>query len=250
MIYLRHSIQKLTLRQKLVMGFGYLLFILLVVDLHAIETQRQLSEQTQMLVERELMGLSHLKEANINLIRIGRSLRQMMLAPDEASRLLAREDLRKAETNLELELAEGKSRLSRDDNRQALADFEDNWLAYKRKVDDAVGLVEKQPYAKGDLQKLLTDEAFRDVFEGADGSLTRVARGKELEGRDVGDQARQIFETSRHWNLVLAVLGLLGLPFGLLVGTSIRRPAEDLRHVVENLAVGELEVNAPYRLPQ
>ena len=246
MMYFRHAIQKLTLRQKLVMGFGYLLIILLVVDLHAIETQRRLSEQTQMLVERELMGLSHLKEANINLIRVGRSLRQMMLAPDEATRSLAKEELLKAKGALETELSEGKIRLSRDDNRQAMSDFEEDWQTYKRKVDDAVEFVEKQPFVKGDLQKLLTDEAFRQVFEGADGSLALVSRGKEMEARDVGDEARRIFEASRHWNLVLAILGLLGLPFGLLVGASIRRPAENLRHVVENLAVGELDVSIPY----
>ena len=77
---LMNSVQRLTLRQKLVFGFGYLLIILLIVDLHAIETQRVLSQQTQALVDRELMGLSHLKEANINLVKIGRALRRMMLA--------------------------------------------------------------------------------------------------------------------------------------------------------------------------
>lgn len=244
--YWRHAIQKLTLRQKLVMGFGYLLFILLVVDLHAIETQRRLSEQTQMLVERELMGLSHLKEANLNLVRIGRSLRQMMLAPDEASRLLAKEEVNKAKSNLELELAEGKKRLYHDENKQTLVSFEEDWQTYQRKVDDAVEVILKQPYDKGDLQKLLNEEDFRQVFDRVDHSLSEVARGKELEGREVGDQAREIFETSRHWNLVLAVMGLLGLPFGYLVGTSIRRPAENLRHVVESLAVGELDVSVPY----
>ena len=246
MNFWRHALQKLTLRQKLVMGFGYLLFILLVVDLHGIETQRRLSEQTQMLVDRELMGLSHLKEANLNLIRVGRSLRQMMLAPDEAGRMLAKDELMKARSGLEVELAEGKKRLSRDENKQAVQTFERDWQGYSSNVDKAVQLIEKQGYPKGEAQQLLASEEFSQVFDGADTALSAVARGKEMEGREVGDQAREIFETSRHISLVLAVLGLLGLPFGYMVGTSIRRPAEDLRHVVESLAVGELEVAVPY----
>ncbi len=246
MSFWRHALQKLTLRQKLVMGFGYLLFILLLVDLHGIETQRRLSEQTQMLVDQELMGLSHLKEANLNLIRVGRSLRQMMLAPDEAGRMLAKDDLLKARDALEVELAEGKKRLSRDDNKLALQTFEQGWETYRNNIDKAISLIEKQGYPKGEAQALLASEEFSQVFDGADTALSSVARGKEMEGREVGDQAREIFESSRHWNIVWAVLGLLGLPFGYMVGTSIRRPAEDLRHVVESLAAGELDVSVPY----
>jgi len=243
---LMNSIQRLTLRQKLVSGFGYLLVILLIVDLHAIETQRVLSQQTQALVERELMGLSHLKEANINLVKIGRSLRRMMLATNLEARLLAREDLAKAEKSLETELEEGKKTVSRDENKQTMLEFDALWREYREKVETVVALVEKQEFAKGEPQLFTASEAFQQVVDGADLQLSLLARGKELEGKEVGRQASEIFETSRRWNLVLLVLGLLGLPFGVLVGHSIRRPAEDLRHVVESLAVGELEVTVPH----
>ncbi|MFN8607929.1 MAG: response regulator [Vulcanimicrobiota bacterium] len=239
-------IQKLTLRQKLITGFGYLLTILLVLGISANETQRRLSSQTQALVDRELLGLSHIKEAQINLIRVGRSLREMMLAPDEVKRKLAHQDLLSAEKNVEAELTLGKETVTRDENKQTLMEFETLWQAYRRNVDELVILIEKQGYARGQNELVVASDDLQSIIAGADDRLALVARGKQLEGKEVGEEARDIFEVSRRINWILLGLGFFGLPFGLLVGHSIRRPAEDLRVVVESLAVGELDVSVPY----
>jgi two-component system sensor histidine kinase/response regulator len=238
--------QKLTLRVKLIVGFGYLLSILIVVGVHANLTQGLLSDKTRLLVNRELQGLGHIKEAQVNLIKVGRSLRQMMLAPDEVKRQLAKEQLQSAEKGVESELELGKQTISRDENKQALMEFETLWQAYRRQVDEIVPLIQQQGYAKSQTELLVASEQLRSIIGEADDKLALIARGKQLEGSDVGQEANELIEFSRRMNWILLGLGCFGLPFGFLVGQSIRRPAEDLRKVVENLAVGELGVNVPY----
>ena len=72
------AIEKIRVRTNLIFGFGYLLMIILVLSINSNQTQQRLSQETQVLCDRELFGLSHLKEANTYLVKIGRSMRRMM----------------------------------------------------------------------------------------------------------------------------------------------------------------------------
>jgi PAS domain S-box-containing protein len=79
-------LEKLKLSSNLLIGFGGGLLIAILIGVNAIKSLNEMSEQTQAIYENELLGISHLKQANINLIYMGRSMRQMMLATDAEGR--------------------------------------------------------------------------------------------------------------------------------------------------------------------
>src|SRR4051795_8433209 len=90
---------------KLLIGFAGVLAITLALGVQSLLNLRTMLLQAERIYEKELLGISHLKEADINLIRIGRALRQVILAPDAARREHSRRDVVNAEAGVRREIA-------------------------------------------------------------------------------------------------------------------------------------------------
>ena len=111
-------LEKLKLPNKLLIGFSVGLLIAMLIGANAISSLNEMSEQAQVLYELDLLGISHLKEANINLIYMGRSMRQMMLASDAEGREKALAMINKATVTLQKELAEARKTIFREENKK------------------------------------------------------------------------------------------------------------------------------------
>ena len=60
---------------KLMLGFGLMALLLAFVAYRGLSSASQINNRLETLYQRDLMGLSAVKEANINLVYIGRSIR-------------------------------------------------------------------------------------------------------------------------------------------------------------------------------
>lgn len=79
-------LDSLKLDTKLLVGFGFLLALILLIGFRAMQSQRIIHREAERIYREELRGISHLKQANINLVNIGRSLRHAILAPTQDAR--------------------------------------------------------------------------------------------------------------------------------------------------------------------
>ena len=240
------AIEKLTLRTSLIIGFGYLLIIIFVMGYLGNHTQRSLSQETQRLSDKDLLGVSHIKEANLCLIKIGEALHRMIEAGNLDERDRARKDISDLRVRLEREFAEAKIRVARAENKERLIEFESLLSTYLRNVDEAIVLLDHEGFRESPTQAFVSTPSFHRASQSADELLAQVARAKELDGQEAGQRNAALYEQSRWFNFFLLGLGLFGVPFGFVVGNSIRRPAERLRQVVENLAHGQLEMTVPH----
>ena len=99
------------LTSKLVVGFSGVLLFALAVGAQSLVNLRLISAETQQMYEQDLLGLSHIKEANLNLIFIGRALHAMALAQNDTARKAARERIDEAAATLRKELEEARERI-------------------------------------------------------------------------------------------------------------------------------------------
>src|SRR3954453_11791869 len=99
------ALERRPLWTRLAIGFGGALLIALVIGLQSRSNLRTLRDEAQQVHDQELLGISHLKEANVHLVMIGRSLRRMMLAPDAATRERAHREIVAADATLKREVA-------------------------------------------------------------------------------------------------------------------------------------------------
>ncbi|MBF0558050.1 MAG: response regulator [Nitrospirae bacterium] len=241
-------LERLNLTTKLSVGFGFVLAIAMVVGLQSRHDLAVLSEETQRLYEMELLGISHLKEANINLAMIGRSLRHMVLAPDHAQRQEAKKSLEDARTNLQRELLEGRKRIYREENKKLLAEFDELFARYMRNVDHAVALLEADnSYHNSKVTQYLFSPEFNTPFKKADEKLDAISDFKEKGAKEAAVRTASLYLQSRKRSAGLLLVGLTGgILFGLIISLSIRRPSKELSDTVERLAEGNLDIDVPY----
>jgi hypothetical protein len=79
------AFEGLKITTKLALGLGSMAFIILLIGVQSIYSTRVQAAEIQRMYAYELQGVSHIKDASIHLMEIGRSLRQMVLAPNRES---------------------------------------------------------------------------------------------------------------------------------------------------------------------
>ena len=239
------GLEKMRLSGVLAFGIGYLLLIILGLGMHALDTHRQLHQETLDISERDLPGLADLKDANLHLLQIDLGLRRALLAPDAEERAEALKSLQKAREELKRELGEGRARVQQEDSLRRLGEFETLVANYLRDVDETIKILETEPYRASASAAYVARPEFESSLEGARSMLELVARAKELDGMDAGRRVNSLHQNSLKFNFLMLMLGGLGIPLGLALTASIQQPARRLRYRVEALAAGNLDEPVP-----
>lgn len=239
-------LEKRSLVSKLLVGFGALLLIILLLSINSIFTVRAMSQQASELYQRELLGISHIKETNINLILIGRSLRQYILAPSPAQRSEAKVRFDQAILGVEKELGAARNSIYRERVKRLLDEYELEFDQYKRNANYAITLVDENAEYQGKAIAFVSGAQFIQVGDLADHSLKQMA--EQIEG-GAYETAMAMAAQSRSTERLKLGLMLVGLLFGgivgVLIGRSITQPANRLRYAIDNLAKGNVNDAIP-----
>lgn len=79
-------LKQFKVRTKLIAGFMAVAAIGAIIGVTAIIRASEINELAGLMYEREIAGLSHASEANIQLVGAGRAIRSAVLAPSEEER--------------------------------------------------------------------------------------------------------------------------------------------------------------------
>jgi signal transduction histidine kinase/CheY-like chemotaxis protein len=240
--------EKLPLGTKMRWGIGVLLGITLALGAQAIYSSRQQAEQVRLMYESELLGVSTIKEANIHLMEVGRSLRQMLLAPNASERANAQRKVIAARQVLLAKLESSKAYLRHSENQRRLLAVQDAVARYLNNVDVISSQVTQDYAYRADATAALLFQANNvAVFEDSDRLMTELVGYKEAGALQAWHNAEQFAHNTELLSLGLLLLGLLaGLGAGMLLGASVRRPIERLRASVDGLAQGHLDEVVPH----
>ncbi|MCX7143537.1 MAG: PAS domain S-box protein [Proteobacteria bacterium] len=240
-------IERFKLNSKLMLGFSSGLVIAAAIGFYSLSTLASLETEMERIYEADLLGISHIKEANINLIYMGRALRQMMIAQDDASRDMARAQLLAARESLRSELAEGRKRIFRAEAIARHDQFTRNFRKHNEMVEHALALIEREKANPSAAAHFITSPEYVAAVNAADDDLTALTKIKEAGTKVTIEAARQRAEDARRTALLLMAIGIgLAIGFGVLIGASIKRPNERLRNSVEELAAGKIDTPIPH----
>ncbi|WP_018989337.1 response regulator [Aromatoleum toluclasticum] len=239
------ALERRSLAAKLMLGFAGVLLVVGGISLHSLYNQNQLNDELQALYEKELMGVSHVKEARIQFAQMGHALRQAILPQTPGERDQAIRQIAESESRLRSELDAAAKLFHREDNRERLTRFDERFAQYKAGVARIVDLQKK-----GDLMDALAAVAspeFQLTGQAAGDTLVDIARIMEEEAYGAARRAdRRMIEIKRTTYALIVGGGVLALLLGALVALSIRRPTERLRSVVEQIAAGHFDQPVPH----
>ncbi|MCF8168028.1 MAG: response regulator [Rhodoferax sp.] len=241
-------LESLKLNTKLILAVGALLAILIGIGLQSIYSSRLQSEEVQRMYALELQGVSHIKEASIHLMQMGRSLRQMVLSPDAESRAGALKDLNDARQILNQSLHESDQLFYRPEGRRLLIDIQDVLAQYLRNVDHVTTmLASDQAWQRSEVARFLASPENVRIFNATDQIMISLVRHKEEAARQTAQDAAAFSQVMQYSITGFLVLGVcVGIALGVVLASSVRRPLSRLRTSIEEIADGDLNHPVPH----
>ncbi len=210
----------MSLSTRLILGFAAVVGFGAVVALLGIRGISTINDFNDRLYDRELLGVSYVKEANINLIYAGRERARFSAAASPQEREAAVRGFETAiETmNKQLALAEplfvtDRGKLQFADTREAI----DRWLPvarqfFKTAAQDALAARTAATQELG--------QQVRGLNQTVDDKLTGLSELKQDMGKKAADAGTAVYEQTR---TVLITLTLLSGFFGVGVGLFLTR---------------------------
>ena len=242
---LLNILERRTLQTKLLLGFTALMLFMLVMSIGNLFTYGVLRADLHTLYEKELLGVSNAKDAQLNYLAIGRELRQASLAGAGKAREAALKSVTESDAALQLELQALRPRLFRPEAQAVLALFEREYAAYKLNVQKARSLLEKG--AEAEAAAYITSDEFRRPGVAANEAITKLTTIKEADARVMTEEAIAASDEA-FWNTsaALGAATALSLLIGWGIARSIRRPTDALGQAVVSLAAGKLQTEIPF----
>jgi PAS domain S-box-containing protein len=240
-------VERLQLTTKLLIGFSAGILIAVAIGLNALSSVSALEAEMEKMYDNDLLGISHIKDANLNLIYMSRAMRHMLIAQDEAVRDASLATIKRAREKLMVDLAEARKRIHRPEVIARYDLFQRDLGKALEGIEQAVGMIQREKMNPSVAAQFITSKEFGTIIAAADGGLHELTDLKEKAADAALDQARDNAARTRQialWLLVTGVIVAGGM--GVLIGLSIRRPNERLRQSVEDLAAGKIDQIIPH----
>lgn len=228
---------------RLIAGFLLVAAVSIVVGLVGITNASKINDLAESLYQLELMGLSHIKEANINLIYAGRARGNVLLATTQDERQRHQEALKKYVATLKSEVEKAKPLFVSAKAKEILPLLSKNIEEYEKDMQSALVLAadEKLVQRSDELTKALL--AVRKQGDVLDEQMSTLADIKEMRAKAAADETTVIYEQGRSVMLIAIAVGVfLGVGLGLLISRSITVPLIKVRDASERLSDGDLTV--------
>ena len=240
------------LATRLISAFVVVCALGVVVSAIGIRNMASMNTSSEAMYKKDMIGLSFMKEANIDLLYIGRSLRNALLASTEEQRSSA---LAKADENLALtrkNLDQAKPLYWSEKGKAAFAELEAQWAEYTaavgklRSMSAQAKLSEQQEATKylfGDFAKLVNK---------VDDQMTALSDIKESNGKLAFESNERAYEAARNLmiGMVFAAV-ILGVGLGVWLTRGLTRQLggepEEAADLARRVASGDLSCRVSLR---
>ncbi|BBP44601.1 HAMP domain-containing methyl-accepting chemotaxis protein [Thiosulfativibrio zosterae] len=246
----------LSIRTKLLSLIGLLLVLMGIIGFMGLNNTSKVNDMADEMYQKELLGLSYIKEANIDLLYQSRAVRNFLLAQTDASidqsqyldalkkyQDLFDEHIKKAEPLFYTAAAKQKfAELNEKGNQFEAFTNRVIELAQSEKASGAVQEQERQTI------KMALIEG-RQLADSVDNAMTALTELKEQNAAAASVASTQLYEQSKLM-MTAVLLGalLLGLVIGLMVSGRIKNNVEGLvKQMGELVKTQNLSLRMPKR---
>jgi len=237
------NFEKLALRTKLIIGFTIVLILLVVISATSFWSMSNLVDNTQKIYEKDLIGISLLRQLNRDVNGIGRVANRYALAMnagDIESAKKAQETIEKTKAELLSNYEKARATIIRPALREKIDLVKPNIMNFYIGVDSVLAAAQgKDPALSA--YKVINSKQYQDTIATVTASIREV---NELKTKGAEEIFKGAMEQGNSAKMLLAVL--LGLSILLsifiiyLVSKSINKPLSSLQTSVLDLAEGKL----------
>jgi methyl-accepting chemotaxis protein len=228
---------------RLVAAFLLVAGISVAVCLVGLSNAHKINDLSTQMYELELLGLAHIKEANVRLIEVGRARANFLLSTtlEERERHLASMQRSSAAVKEQLDQARPKFVLERA--KEIFTSFDRLWADYQRETQKAVALASAKKLQERDAALHQALDLVREKANTLDGMLDELTKLKEARAKTAGDEADAVYQQARQLLIAISAGGvLLGVVLGFVISRGVSRPIGRAVDAANRLADGDLSV--------
>ncbi|MEC5385923.1 methyl-accepting chemotaxis protein [Uliginosibacterium sp. H3] len=226
---------------RLITGFVLVSAISVIVGLIGVSNASKLDHMAEQMYANELMGLSYIKEANINLIYIGRARSNYLLATTQEERNKHLASMKKSSAAVQEYLAKAKPLFDSAKAGQVFATFARDWTDYQNEMDRALSAAGARKLAERDENLIAALNGVRQKADALDRLLDELIEEKELLAKHASDATSELYRNSRTLMIAFIIGGVaLGIALGLSISRSVTRPLRKAVEAADRLAAGDL----------
>jgi methyl-accepting chemotaxis protein len=228
---------------KLILSFLLLSGITGMVGYLGISNMEKINGMLNSLYERETLGISYIKEANINLVYFARSEKNFLLASSASEREQHAKRMEGYEKGLKENFEKAKPLFRSERGKELLSKFEKAWEEYREVNRKTVELAAKEELADAKESVTLALTKGREKVNIADEILTELSKNKEQNGKDFYEQSDALYGRSRYFMLIAIVVSIIvGILLGFFISRMIAKPLGESVKVLNQLAEGRLDM--------
>lgn len=210
----------LKIGKKLLYSFLILSAITAIVGIQGLRGMGRINEMLDSLYKNETLGISYLKEANIDLIYYQRDESNFLLSSTALDRSLYVKQMQEDETLMNGNIEKARPLIRSAEGKNLLQKFETAWTDYKTLSDQVVSLGRSETLNKYSEAQNLAATAGQEKIKLANDLLTAMSNKKVENGRQAYANSDTVYTQNK---LYLALLILGGIGIGLCLGIFVSR---------------------------
>lgn len=232
----------LKLHTKLLGAFVLVSLVTMVVGVQGVRSLAEMDRANTQLYHQELLGVSHLKDAASKLMGLQRSERGLALSSTPEDRNLFQQGITLALQDVENALELARPLLYVEETRNALAEFDSLYAAYRVSLNRSIELVNQEPLPPHRASSTYVLGEGRSAAAAADTQIEAVANLKERFAEQAANQMSERYRGIRTLMIGFVIAGtLLGLLCGYLIARMIANPVGRMAAAARALSRGDIE---------
>lgn len=201
---------------------------------------------------KELLGLSHIKEANIDLLSIGRARGNFLLSTTQEERTLNKENIKKYLASSTDNLDKAKPLFFSDRAKVLFEQYAAVAQDYEKELWQTLELAEKEPLQQRSAELSASMAQTRVHANKLDGVLDELSTQKEVRAAQAYVETEQLYDSSRAIMVLLVIFSTFsGILLGALITRSLKRQLggepDYAAGVASRIAAGDLTVDIDLR---
>jgi methyl-accepting chemotaxis protein len=227
--------------KKLIISFILMAFITGIVGYLGLHNMGTINTMNDTMFERELLGISAIKEANINLLYADRSIRNMIMTNSLEDRVRNVKSLEKYKNEYQEQMNIARNLFFSKEGKEKIAKLDAAWNALQPVWNQIIEACNKEELQSNRMSVDLALGVGREKVNAVDDVMTELVRIKENNAKRYYDEATEIYNASR--NMLFAIIGasvVIGLLLGVGISRVIAKPLVACMEFAKALARGDL----------
>lgn len=236
-------LSNLKIGPRLICAFVVLIVISAVIGTVGLLSASRIDDEANAMYDRQLLGLSYIKEANIDLMSIERSQANFLLAANEEERDREHEQIRTESARLLEYVNKARPLFSTERAQEIFAQFEKGWTEYDSAMQRNLALAVKEGIVSRSDSLNASIEQVHQRAAALDQMMGELTGQKEQLAKEALVETASVYANSR--NMIIGTLlagAILGMVLAIIISRGVTRPLKAAVDAAGRLSKGDFSV--------